>query len=435
MFCETTVRTAPGDSDQAVLISLSVRNPTPLKVAVIERDQVSRLGNEWTDAGVYVLLHRPEPNGSWTGYVGKSAARGGIKNRLGLHARDKDKRDWYRAVAVCPTADGWDEAEITWLEGELYRSLFGSTGVTLLNNQEPGSGRLSEGRQMGLRGVDSAVRCVLILLGHSFNTASPDVNNETPGKARDKAVIGSTKPRKPRRAKLATLVDAGLLKTGTRLVPVDARWTEQGTVTSDGLIEVGGNLFTSPSSAGQAVKGGNSPNGWTFWAVDTPNGPTLDVLRTHHKSSTSPSSPPAKTTSAPSLSNTIEDNVAKGRDQDRDNEHDPPVDSCGDTGQLETDELATAKSHFGVGLGEIMAAGLLAPGTRLVSTVLKWPGSGTVSKDGRIKVGDNLYHSPSAAGQAVKGGNRPNGWTFWAVGTPDGDTLADLRERFLDQVD
>ena len=284
---------------------------------------------------------------------------------------------------------------------------------------------------MRLRGVDSAVRCVLILLGHSFNIASHDITDETPEKAPDKAVIGSTKPRKPRLAKLAGLVDAGLLKTGTRLVPVDARWTEEGKVTSDGLIEVGGNLYTSPSSAGQAVKGGNSPNGWTFWAVDTPNGPTLDVLRAHHKSGINPPSAPVETTSTPALSNTIEDDVANGLDQDRDNEHDPPVDSCGDTNQLETDKPTTAKSHFGVGLGEIMAAGLLAPGTRLVTTVRKWPGAGTVSKDGRIKVGDNLYNSPSAAGQAVKGGNKPNGWTFWAIGTPDGDTLADLRERFL----
>ena len=91
MFCETTVRTAPDDSDHTVLISLSVSHPTPLKVAVIERDQIGRLGNEWTDAGVYVLLHRPEPNGSWTGYVGKSAAREG--SRTGLASMPATKRN------------------------------------------------------------------------------------------------------------------------------------------------------------------------------------------------------------------------------------------------------------------------------------------------------------------------------------------------------
>ena len=383
MFCETTVTTAPDDVARTPLIKLLVSHPTPLRIVVAERDQIRYLDTEWSGAGVYVLLDRPASNGSWKGYVGKSAASGGIKRRLSLHIRDKEKPDWYRAVAVCPTGVGWDEAEVTWLEGELYRSLVRSNGVALLNNQEPGSGRLSGGRQMRLRGVDSAVRCVLALIGHSLNVSEDDTKDHRSENLKaDIEDLGTVRP-----GKLSALIEAGLLNAGARLVPVDTRRTLHGRVKPNGCIEVGSDLYSSPSSAGKAANGGISTNGWMFWALDTSDGLTLNDLRTHHRSGTKP----------PDL----------------------PSDK--------------AQKFFGVGLDEIVAAGLLAPGTNLVSTVNKWPGAGIVHQDGRIEISGNLYNSPSAAGQAVKGGNRPNGWTFWAIATPDGVTLADLRDRFLKQ--
>jgi hypothetical protein len=48
-----------------------------------------------------------------------------------------------------------------------------------------------------------------------------------------------------------------------------------------GEIVWDGAAYATPSSAGHAVRGGKSTNGWAFWAVETEAGKeTLATLRT-----------------------------------------------------------------------------------------------------------------------------------------------------------
>lgn len=63
------------------------------------------------------------------------------------------------------------------------------------------------------------------------------------------------------------LVAAGLLTPGTVLSPRQGGWTPiDAVVREDGMLEVDGQLFASPSRAGLHVKGAVT-NGWTFWSL------------------------------------------------------------------------------------------------------------------------------------------------------------------------
>jgi hypothetical protein len=124
----------------------------------------------------------------------------------------------------------------------------------------------------------------------------------------------------------------------------------------------------------------------------------------------------------------------------------PPYKSVADSTDVYVDELVgaandsvvtptvkTRSSRFhGITLADLVGAGLLAPGTRLVSVNTVWPASAVVV-NGTIEVHGKTYPTPSAAGSAVKSGALVNGWDFWAIEEPSGKmTLATLRARFVD---
>ena len=63
------------------------------------------------------------------------------------------------------------------------------------------------------------------------------------------------------------LVDAGLLAAGTILAARAGAWQARTAVVSpDGLLEIDGKVFDSPSGAGRYVKG-SVTNGWSFWRL------------------------------------------------------------------------------------------------------------------------------------------------------------------------
>lgn len=67
------------------------------------------------------------------------------------------------------------------------------------------------------------------------------------------------------------LIAAGMLPAGSALTPSQQDVDAVATVTADGRIEIDGEVYDTPSSAGHAVKG-SAVNGWTFWLADTPTG-------------------------------------------------------------------------------------------------------------------------------------------------------------------
>lgn len=86
------------------------------------------------------------------------------------------------------------------------------------------------------------------------------------------------------------------------------------------------------------------------------------------------------------------------------------------------------KSLDWVELKDLIAAGLLQPGTVLHPRPGSWQShEAVVMDDGMLQVNGQAFGSPSGAGRYVKG-SVTNGWTFWRL--PDGRKLVDVRAAF-----
>jgi hypothetical protein len=86
---------------------------------------------------------------------------------------------------------------------------------------------------------------------------------------------------------------------------------------------------------------------------------------------------------------------------------------------------------YGVSLKHLLDAGLLVAGTPLLPGQDDLDAVGELLKDGRIKLGDEIYDSPSGAANAARGLST-NGWNFWIADTAGGARrLADLRDELL----
>jgi len=86
------------------------------------------------------------------------------------------------------------------------------------------------------------------------------------------------------------------------------------------------------------------------------------------------------------------------------------------------------RGRSSVSLGDLLAAGFLAPGQQLV--LRQRPSvTAAIAATGRLRIGDQEYTSPSTAARAVLEGTATNGWKAWC--TPEGDALADVRARYL----
>lgn len=228
-----------------------------LQMAVIERDYVKVLTDEWDAPGVYILLDRPKETGEWGVYVGKAPA--GIRSRLMNHVANKDT--WYRAVLVKrDTTHGYNSAHTAWLEGRLYDLFNAATNAYLHNKQRPGDDTLASHDLPMLESAIDPISRFLRLIGHDPSDLS-EANAATPVKGTKKMLAVT----------LSDLIHAGFLNGSERLTSAISTISGAAQVLPDGNVEFDGHTYTSPSSAGLAARGG-PVNGWELWAVETPNG-------------------------------------------------------------------------------------------------------------------------------------------------------------------
>ncbi len=91
------------------------------------------------------------------------------------------------------------------------------------------------------------------------------------------------------------------------------------------------------------------------------------------------------------------------------------------------------RTAFNVSIADLLTAGMLRAGERLVSTSNAWPATATVNADATITWEDRIFPSASGAASAVCEGTPVNGWDFWAVESAGEATrLSTLRRRYLD---
>lgn len=254
----------PEASSQPVMI---YESSAALRIAIVERDAVQMLGAEWDQPGNYILLDLPAEDGSWGAYVGK--APGGIRTRLLSHLRTKDY--WRRAVLVeRDTTHGFNSAQVGWLEGRLYDLLDAAEDARLHNGNRPSDETLPSFERAVLEAIVVPVSRVLRLIG--YDPATPDDTG---------SVSTTTRTRRTSRfygITVKQIVEAGFLHPDAVLVSTNAEWPATARLLGDGRIDLGGNVYDTPSAATLAVTG-HAENGWTFWAVEDGAGKTR--LATH----------------------------------------------------------------------------------------------------------------------------------------------------------
>ena len=94
-------------------------------------------------------------------------------------------------------------------------------------------------------------------------------------------VVLDSQSKEPDWVEVKHLVIAGSIEPGTRLTPRSGRWeSARATIRPDGLIEVNGVTFETPSGAAKHVRGG-ATNGWYFWRLE--DGRTLKDVRDSYR--------------------------------------------------------------------------------------------------------------------------------------------------------
>ena len=266
------------DRDSLPIVALD--DTAGLKIGVASRAGVKQLGDEWNQPGVYLLLDRTDPDGSWGVYVGKASQ--GVKSRLKSHLANKDH--WYRAVLILRDwTQPFNSAQVGWLEGRLYDELYSANDAQLHNGNRPSDETLPSWERNKLESVVSPVQRVLLLLGH--DPAPADEQGEMDESDGSGPVRTSTRFKG---ITLADILEAGLVEVGTPLVSTNGVWPATASVGPGGVVIYNEQNFESPSGAAKAVTGG-AANGWAFWAVDDGKKLlSLGVLRARYMESQAP---------------------------------------------------------------------------------------------------------------------------------------------------
>lgn len=357
-----------------------------LKMVLVNRESVRLLTDDWRVLGIYFLLGpAPGDPDRFRAYVGEVGRRD-LLTRLVEHAAQKDW--WSRALLVTSSSsDGFNSAEIGWLEGRFYDVLNNAVAAELMNKGRPGDDSIAL-RDRGVleRYVEPTV-AALRACG-----APPDTADQKP--------MPKGKKRAFYRESVKDLIDADLIKAGTRLTPLRKHLTTTALVLPDGSLEIGGVPYPAVSTAAVAVSGSKSEAGWEFWGAPSGDGSFVplfklrDLLRADHgQKSEDPETviapaPPASSrtgSSTPPLT--------------------PPARRAG----------AVERRRFEGSVKDLIEAGLLSVGEELHTIRHGRDDRAHVMGDGAIRVGDSEYRSLSAAAKVASGNTAEPGWEFWAV--------------------
>ena len=255
----------PSDSEAPVIADFVEH---ALRVAYVDRAHLGSLPiTEWDVPGVYILL---TGDGSGRVYVGQARR---LRSRLSQH-NSKEKLPWRRAVAIKrDTTDGFNTAEIGYLEGRVSAEVSVLDSLTVIQGQVSGDETLPKHMMLSLDSFVKSILAALRLAGIDTTRSNPEQDPE------DEAPSNASGGRMTFNAKFADLVSSGLLRGGETLYLRQGAVEETGTVTADGEIVVRGVAYKSPSAAAANALHLQSSNGWITWHVGSLAGVTLDVLR------------------------------------------------------------------------------------------------------------------------------------------------------------
>jgi hypothetical protein len=389
-----------------------------LRMVLVSRDAVHRLGDDWAVLGVYFLLGPATDPDRYRAYVGEVGRRT-LLLRLKEHAKQKEW--WSRALLIASASDDFNSAEIGWLEGRLFDVLNNALAADVENRGRPGDDSIAE-RDRGV--LERYIEPIMAALRASG--APPDTA--------DQQAPPSGRRRPPTRytESVRDLIEARLLKPGTRLQPLRRNLTKTALVCESGDLEVDGTLYAAVSPAAIAVSGSKTEAGWDFWGAPSGDGTyvALSKLRARLREQgvhVGRRDPEATADAAPT----------RRPDEGSSPPRMPEARAARGNGQAKArPDGGTHGSRYAVGMPELLAAGALTAGEELVAmhrgrelrTVLL-PNGNARGLDGKADKSVSMV-AKDAIGRNV------NGWDFWSVERDARPVrLAKIRAEYLKVAD
>lgn len=369
-----------------------------LRMVLVNREAIGRLGPDWRELGVYFLLGPAHDPDRFSAYVGEVGRRD-LLTRLVEHARDKSW--WNRALLIRHvSSDGFNSAEIGWLEGRLYDVLNNAVAADLMNKGRPGDDSIALKNRGVLEKYVEPVIAALRACG-----APPDTADQKPAPTgKKRAYYGQS---------VKDLIDAGLLKPSTRLQPLRKQYSQTALVRDDGALQVGDEVYQAVSTAAVAVSGNKSEPGWEFWGAPSGDGDFVPLYRLRDRLIES-----GTAGQKAHVAHTVAQQPA-------------PADDSSDRAS----PARRSPRRFDVSVSDLIETGLLSTGEVLRTTRRGSGATASVTADGRIEVAGVLYKSLSTAAVAASGNRSEPGWEYWVV-ERDGEpvSLYALRQQLLDRT-
>lgn len=257
----------PSDAEAPIRFDFELH---ALRVGLVAKQSIERLGEEWEEPGVYVLLGTVGSSGKTAVYVGKAVD---VRQRLFNH-RSNPRLEWWRGmIVVRDTTTGFNSAQVGYLEGRLAQELRARPAVDVREGNSTFDSTIPTVERVPL---DAFVETVLEALRITGLDLRSEADEGSKGEERERSADGRIS-RQTIPGTVADLLAAGLLSPGAKLVCKRAGKSGEAEVTGSGALIVDGVAYESPSTAAQRALDVQAANGWTTWT--TPGGVALADLR------------------------------------------------------------------------------------------------------------------------------------------------------------
>jgi hypothetical protein len=415
-----------------------------LRALKFSREKISDIPDEWKIGyGFYVLVSETV-EGKFSAYVGK-ATQNNFYTRLSSYKVGKG--NWSTVFLFRrDTTSSLNSTQASYIENAIYQAFKTCPWINLINAKAASDQALIDHDAFYMNQVIKSTLRILSIFGFSVEEDYEDPAVAEPSYTRYYGVS------------VLDLVRSGLLVEGEKTISLMESIPANATIGNNGIVYAG--KKGSPSGTAkdakiQAKTGKTIANGWTFWGVyRNSKWISLDEVRAHYIAQKELYERSLFTDTSVSFEDSHQMNRNSWDEYASALEEDSLVDS-GPTKDAHTKERQALFNAISVNIlshkttdtdpsrhldsrvkiYELVDAGLLEEGMVIVSTDTRYPVEATIANGG-IAFNNNIYPDPRIAGKYARRTFEPdaaapdNGWEFWAVHQPDGQTV--LFSKILD---
>lgn len=379
-----------------------------IRALKISREQVGSLPMSWRSGSGFYVLVSDIADGKYHAYVGK-ATQNNFYNRLISHRSNKP--NWTHAFLFQrDTSTGINSTQTAYVEGAIYDILSECSWISVINSVSAGDKTLADHEIFYMNQVVKSALRIMNIFGYV-------IEDEQRNQAEKEASTGN----KYYGVNIAQLVKSGLLKEGEEVISLEKKLPAVGSVGSKGII-IGGGEHVPSRAAIIAAQLTNptiaSRNGWSFWGINRggTNFP-LAHFRDHYLSQ-------KRLYEDSLLTENIEFEESVRKNENARDQYLSSIEGP----EEESPEYCERHKDSRVLIYQILDAGLLEEGTKLICTKENYPVEDAYIANGGIALAGNIYPSPHIASKYAKRLFDPtagpeNGWEFWAVLGHDGRVI------------